>query len=362
MEFEKKQLAIQALLEEHHLDALLLRRISSFAWATGGAASYINTAAVEGVASLLFTPAGRYLITDNIEAPRFEKEEYLNIQGWEFRVHLWHEQPGVIDQLVGRLKLGADVPYPGAADLSREVALLRSRLTIEETHRFRKVGELTARAVDAAARAVRPGMTELTIASLVSGESEKRGVQPIVNLVATDERIFNYRHPLPTGKILDRYAMLVLCGRQRGLVANLTRLVHFGPPPDEVRRKTEAVARVDAAFIAATRPGRTLGDVLQAGIEAYAAAGYPDEWNLHHQGGIAGYEGREAIATPGAPYPVAIGQAYAWNPSITGTKSEDTILVGDQGNEILTAIEGWPAMTVEVSGKEFERPAILVIK
>lgn len=361
MEIDHKLDVIYSLLAENNLDAILLRRVSSFAWATCGAASYVNTAAVEGVAALLVTQSGRYLITDNIEAPRFEKEEKLSAQGWEFRVHLWHEHPQIVSQLASGLKLGADVPYPGAVDLSQQVARLRSILTDEEAQRFREVGQLTAQAMEAAARGIRPGMTEHEIASLLSFESEKRGVQPIVNLVAADERIFDFRHPLPTAKTLERYAMLVLCGRRWGLVANLTRLVHFGRMTAELRRKAEAVARVDAALIAATRPGRTLGDILQAGIDAYAAVGYPDEWNLHHQGGIAGYEAREVIAVPGMTDLVHTGQAYAWNPSITGTKSEDTILVGDGQHEVLTAIEGWPTLKVEATGVAFERPTILEI-
>jgi antitoxin VapB len=52
---------------------------------------------------------------------------------------------------------------------------------------------------------------------------------------------------------------------------------------------------------------------------------------------------------------------YAWNPSITGTKSEDTILVGPHGNEVLTGIEGWPALSVTVDGQTVARPAILEV-
>jgi antitoxin VapB len=321
----------------------------------------VNTAASEGEASLLFTPAGRYLIANNIEAPRLENEEKLAGKDWEFRVHLWHEHPSVIAQLTGGLRLGADVPYPGAKDLSPDLGRLRAQLAPEEGERFRELGRLCALAMDSAARAVRPGMSEFEIASLLSREAEQRGVQAIVNLIGTDERIFNYRHPLPTAKLLDRYAMLVLCGRKWGLVASLTRLVHFGPLPAEVRQKAGAVARIDAAFLAATRPGKSIGDVLQSGIDAYARAGYPEEWHFHHQGGPAGYEAREYIAVPGMPEPVVTGQAYAWNPSITGAKSEDTILVGEHGNEILTATPGWPTLEAEASGTVFQRPAILEV-
>ena len=71
-ELELKLVRIKNLLAKHQADALLLQRVSSFAWATCGGASYINTATTTGVGSLLITPKGRYLITDNIEAPRFE--------------------------------------------------------------------------------------------------------------------------------------------------------------------------------------------------------------------------------------------------------------------------------------------------
>lgn len=357
-ELDLKLSRLRALLAERQLDALLLRQVSSFAWATCGAASYVNTAASEGAGSLLITPTERYLITTNIEAPRFEREEGLAAQGWTLRVADWYE-PGPLAGLTQGLRLGVDGPYSGAADLSAEVSRLRTDLTSEEGQRFRALGRLCAEAMDQAIRAVRPGMTEYQLAGLLAEASQSRGVQPIVNLIATDERIFAFRHPLPTGKALDRYAMLVLCGRANGLVCSLTRLVHFGPLPAELRRKAEAVAEVDAAFIAATRPSRTLGEVLARGMQAYANHGFADEWRLHHQGGPASYEPRERIVTPGAANLVRAGQAYAWNPSITGVKSEDTILVGDTSNEVITATEGWPTMTVIADGEVWQRPTVL---
>jgi hypothetical protein len=83
---------------------------------------------------------------------------------------------------------------------------------------------------------------------------------------------------------------------------------------------------------------------------------------LHHQGGIAGYEPREEVTTPRSTTAVAPGHAYAWNPSITGLKSEDTILVGKHTNEILTAIPNWETVTVNVEGQAIARPKILEIR
>jgi Xaa-Pro aminopeptidase len=360
-EFEIKQERIQALLTGRHLDALLLQRVSSFAWATCGAASHVNSAVTNGEASLLITPSGRHLLTNNIEATRLEGEEKLGEQGWQFHVAPWCEASDTLTRLTNGLKLGADGSVPGAVDLSYDLARLRANLTPEEGERFRSLGRLCAEAIDCAARAVRPGQTEYEIAALLAHEAERRSVQAIVNLIATDERVFAFRHPLPTGKELKRYAMLVLCGRRWGLVCSVTRLVHFGRLPDELRRKAEAVARVDATFLAATHPGHTLSHVFQQATAAYAECGFPVEWQWHHQGGPAGYEPREYIATPHSQDLVQAGQVYAWNPSIAGTKSEDTILVTSSGTEVLTAIDGWPLLSVVVGDAQYTRPAILEV-
>jgi Xaa-Pro aminopeptidase len=349
------------LLKAQSLDALLLQKVSSFAWATCGAASYINTAATDGTASLLVTAKGRYVLTNNIEATRIDQEEKLAAQGWQIRAAQWYTSQDEVGKLVGKQKLGADCAFPGAKDLSGEIARLRANLTQAESERFRTLGRLCAESMDQAIRAVKPGMTENHIAALLAYEAQSRGVQPIVNLIATDERIFKFRHPLPTDKKMERYAMVVLCGRCWGLVCSLTRLIHFGRLPAELQSKSLAVAKIDATVITETRPGRTLGEIFSRIQAAYADAGYPDEWKLHHQGGPAGYEPREYIGTPGGQDVVNLGQVFAWNPSITGAKSEDTVLVGELGNEILTIIPGWPVLTVKVGEKQLERPAILEI-
>jgi len=360
-EFSQKQDRIKSLLDEHGLDSLLLQRASSFAWMTCGAASYVNTASSYGAAALLLTPSDRYLIADNIEATRLEKEEKLKYQGWNFQITPWYKAQNEIPRLTKGLKLGSDGNYPTAVDLSDDIAHLRTNLTPEENIRFRVLGRLCAEAMDSAIRMVQPGQTEHQIAAHLEHEAQSRGVQPIVNLIATDERVYNFRHPLPTYKTLERYAMLVLCGRRWGLVCSLTRLVHFGPLPDELRKKTKAVGKVDATFILATRPGAILGQVFETALKAYTSTGYPNEWKLHHQGGPAGYEPREYIATPDSKEIVTQGQVYAWNPSITGSKSEDTIQVGEKENEVATSIPGWPVIEVEIDDHVIQRPAVLEI-
>jgi len=360
-EFQTKQNTIITFMADHQVDALLLNKVSSFAWATCGASSFINRAVTDGAASLLITPKNRYLITSTIEGPRLSREEKLVDQGWELVTAPWYESNNLAAELSKGYRLGADGIVAGAIDLSAQISRLRSVLLLVEMERFRELGRLCAEAMEEAIRLVRPGQSEYEIAAHLSEASERRGVQAIVNLIATDERVFNFRHPLPTDKKMERYAMLVLCGRRWGLVCSVTRLVHFGRISEELKHKQQAVAQIDATFIANTRPGHSLGQIFDLATEAYKQSGFANEWKLHHQGGPAGYEPREIVATPGSTDQVAIGQVYAWNPSITGTKSEDTILIAETGNQILSEIPGWPTVVVEINQQEIKRPIILEV-
>jgi Xaa-Pro aminopeptidase len=356
-EQQRKLEIIRNWMTGHKLGGFYLQSAGSFAWATCGASSYINTASTNGLASLLITQEHQYLLSSNIEVPRLEKEEQLAAQGWEFQVSPWHATQNNLADLSRGMVLGSDGPFAGALDVSSDLARLRANLTPEEGQRFRELGKVCAKAMQAAMQKVKPGQTEFQIAANLAAETEAQEAQAIVNLIATDERIFSFRHPLPTAKKLEKYAMLILCGRKNGLICSITRLVHFGPLPDDLKRKMEACGKVDAAFISSTRPGRSLGDIFDIIIKTYSDAGYPDEWRKHHQGGACGYEPREYLAVPGSSERVVVGQVYAWNPSITGCKSEDTMLVSENQNEVLTRVAGWPEIVID----GIARPSILEV-
>ena len=106
-----------------------------------------------------------------------------------------------------------------------------------------------------------PGVVLVDCVTTWVGNLVHAGQEDAAVLAAADERVYNVRHPIPTDKVIDRYAMLVLCGRKHGLVCSVTRLVHFGPLPDDLRRKMDACAEVDAAMLAASQPGATLGEI-----------------------------------------------------------------------------------------------------
>jgi len=359
-EFETKQSRILDLLAGHRLDGLLLQRVSSFAWATCGANSAVNMASTNGAASLLVTPTGRHLLTNNLEAARLEEEEGLAAQGWQFHVTPWYERDETVARLTAGLRFGADGPYPGAADLSAEIARLRSRLTPEEQDRIAILSADCALAVARTALATAPGQTEQEISARLAWEAMRLGMTPIIVIAAADERISRYRHALPTGKQVGRYLMLVLNGRRQGLIGSVTRFVHFGPLSDELKRAHEFTGLLFDQLMAATRPGVPLGEVLALAQSAYAQADTPDAWREHHQGGAAGYEPREFFVTPGMTETVVPGQAFVWNPSLDGARSADTFIVGEAENRIISHCAEWPMDAFEVAGRPVRRPAVLI--
>lgn len=360
-EIAEKQRRVNDLLERGGYDAMLIATLANFAWFTCGGDAHVNTAEETGVGALLVRRNRKTLITNNVERPRLLEEELAG-QGFEEEISLWVEDalaPAVARIAPGE-KLVSDVALPGVTACPEDIARLRWSLTPEEVERYRALGADVGKALGEACLQVRPGMSEHEAAAEVAAHHMRRGVAPIVVLVAADERILKYRHPIPTDNQIERTVMLVVCGRRQGLICSATRLVSFGPLTDELRKKHDAVARVDAAFIAATQIGARIGDVFKAGLDAYAAEGYPDEWQLHHQGGPCGYAARDYRATADIDDVVEPNQAFAWNPSITGTKSEDTIIATPDGPEVISASPGFPTIEAAAGDRSFQRADILV--
>lgn len=349
-EVDFKHEQVRALLEKRGADGLLLRRTANIAWFTAGADASIFTATDTGAYSVLVTPQERIVVTDNIEETRLRDEDRLENLGFRYHVSPWYApQPPVTPHMI------AD-----EGEVNDALRQARMILTEPEQERLRVLGRDAADAIEEAARAVEESDTEYDIAARLDAAVRRRGGFAAVNLVATDERISHYRHPLPTMKRLSRYAMLVVCMRRHGLVVSATRLAHLGPAPQELQEKARKVATIDARVMAATRPGRTFAAIFDDLMGAYADVGEAGQWTYHHQGGSAGYAARERIATPGDQTVAHAGQMFAWNPSIVGYKSEDTILVLQGGFEIVTqASPSWPMIDVSVGSLQVRRPGIL---
>ncbi|WP_027882948.1 M24 family metallopeptidase [Meiothermus rufus] len=307
------------------LKHFFLQQPENFAWLTGGGDNTV-VAFRPAAAWLEVTPQAVRLHASQIEAERLLEEE---APGLELVRYPWFQPP---------------TPQ-GPSDLEHDLTPLRLILSPEEATRYRALGQETATALGQALRAARPEWSERQLAGAIAEELHSRGIQPLVLLVAGEARVFRYRHPLPQPAPLGRLCLGVVCGRRHGLVASVSRLRSFGHPMAQLLN--QQVAQVEAAALAASRAGASLGEVLEAIRAGYQAIGQAGAFEEHHQGGLTGYRPREVLARPHSPQRLEVGMALAWNPSLPGAKLEDTFLLTPQGLENLTFDPHWPSFALE---------------
>ncbi|WP_324757852.1 M24 family metallopeptidase [Haloarcula montana] len=341
---------LDAYLDDNGLEAVWFARPNSFAWLTDGGDNVVDRGGDVGVAAAGYDGDEVQVVTDNIEAPRLRDEELAD--GVPIETFDWHARG--LAEVVESVS-----PTPAAADFdvegfeSVDAGVLRQPLTDQQAETYRKLSADVAAAVESVARGTEPGDTELDVTAALRRELEREGIATPVVLVGGSERAQSYRHYTPKDEPLGDYALLSVTATREGLYTSCTRTVAFDAP-DWLADRTEAAMRVEATALAATREvgreGGTAADVFEAVQAAYDAVGWGGEWRNHHQGGAAGFAGREWIATPSNDAPVVLPQGYAWNPTVQGAKSEDTHLVTADGVETLSTTGEWPTRTVEAVG------------
>lgn len=356
-ELEIKLSRVRKLLEEKDLDALYIKGQDNFAWLSCGGRNYVGMGAV-GNCGLLVTKDKMCAITNNIEAPRMIEEEKLEDLGFEVHYGLWHDncyEERTLASLVPSHKIGYDT-----RDCQEDVKLLRFDLVEEEIERYKKNGEDASFAMEEVAMSIEKGMSEYEVAALIMAKMEEKGLEILSCMVSADERIMKYRHPLPTGKKIERRVQLGGNFRRNGLVICLTRYVWFYEPTEEERKQYRDNQIIDCTYMASSKPGLTFVSALEKGRDKYSELGYSGEFDKHHQGGPIGYQGRDYRVDFTTPGIIADHQGFCWNPSITGTKSEDTIVSTKEGIIPITKPVLFPKNIIEIDGFVFERPDVLV--
>jgi Xaa-Pro dipeptidase len=356
-----KQERVHAFLEREGLDALVLGRQDNFAWVTAGGDSRVITTSEVGFAYLVLARDRRWLVSHAMDGQRFLDEQAPG-QGYELETLYWHQgspEERVIELTQG-MTVGADLPLPGARQYGAEIVDLHYPLTGLDLARCRWIGRTTNHILVQVAQGLELGTTEREVAARLLYEYALEGMTLDVLIVGFDDRVLRYRHPLATDKALQRYALLHPAARRWGLHANVTRLVHLEQPPSEIRRAIDAAQTVGAHVAAMLAPGVRFADVLAEQKRLYAQLGYPEEWNLHFQGGITGY----TLADPSRcldPAARAVsGQAYDYFITLTGAKFEELTLLTEKGVEFASLGPGWPARNVWTPSGIIQVPDVMI--
>ena len=356
-EIEIKWERIKKFLKENNLNGVLLNKVANFAWFTGGKSNFVSLHTEIGASSLLITNKKIYFISNNIEFPRMIKEEIGNFNFENISFPWYQDKMKAVVKKIAGDKVGSDKPDREFIPVSIEN--LHFPLLEEEIKRYKQLGKESSTIMTEICKNIRQGDKEIEIAGKLSKRLWELKIIPVVILIAGDERIKNFRHPLPTSKKIKKHVMVVLCAKRDGLIVSLTRIVHFGKIPKNLKNKHFAVCKVDACFINETIPGKKIGEVFGNALEIYKETGYKNEWKLHHQGGLTGYLTRYYKGYKNLNIIIEENQAFAWNPSITGTKSEDTIITTKIGSEIISEDKNWPMIEIKYKNKILLRPDIL---
>lgn len=359
-ELQEKQSRVRRVLEELSLDAVYLKRQDSFAWLTGGGINYVGLGEM-GNCGLLITKDSQYAITNNIEAARMRDEEKLEELGYPIHRQTWYEntfEMETIRRLVPSGKVGFDHNHSAGPNVFGNIRPLRFSLTEAEIERYREGGYLTAKAIEETIAQVRPGDKELAIVGKLANRIRESGLDVVSAMCAADERIYNYRHPVPTESVVRERVQLGGNMRYKGLIICCTRLMNFVPVTEQLAAQYRANVEIDCTLMTNSIPGNTYVSALEAGRKAYEERGYGEEFNLHHQGGPIGYAGRDYRVDFSTPGVIQENQAFCWNPSITGTKSEDTVIVSSKGVLPVSRPIICPTITLQVNGQTFVRPNI----
>ncbi len=346
-------------LKRESLAAAVIGTRGGLAWVTAGAEPSGGFHNRRGV-TLVITPTAKYLVGTRVQTARMLREDLAG-QGYQQRVVPWTADADA--QLAALLAKGpvlSDVPLTRHRPVQRisSYATLYWPLTRLDLRRCRWLGVKVGEALGRVGRAVRPGITELDVASALRRELAGWDIEPVALSVASDERAEVALGP-PRNVAIDKFICIQVEAERWGLRVSATRSVHLGEPGDvELNLRRGAV--VAAKVWAATRSAERLGEIARAAQEAYAEAGRPDAWERLALGGPAAFGGQGALATPTSTAPVRDGMTFVWRVGVGQARLEDTVLRTEEGVELITRTADWPTVEVRIGDAEFSVPGLLV--
>lgn len=359
-EAQEKERRIHTRLAELGFDSLILTRRDNFAWLSCGGRAVVAYTVPDSPVFLVVTPQEKYAVGLSIDLLRTMDDE-LEGQGYQpVSLPSFGKSPAEAALKVATGRVAADGPFPGADDIGPAVMALHEPLTPEEMDRYAAVALESGELLDELAHWVEPGKTERQVWAHMWKLYLERNFEGCCMFVGSDERIRLYRHAVPSDKPIEKGVLLAPAAAKWGLHVPASRMVYFGEPPDDIRRRFQAVATLQAAMVSTIRPGVKLTELLETVFELFESLGYPEERTVHYHGGPAGYQANYPERCQDPEEVVKANMAFAWYFTVAGAKSEELMLVDEQGASLKSVAPGWPMLEIDYQGSKVPIPDILV--
>lgn len=230
-------------------------------------------------------------------------------------------------------------------DLSPVISALREHKSEAELALMQRAADMVNPALDAAIRAIRPGITEKELAAVLEEAMARAGAEG----VAFETHVcFGAKAALPHGFTGDQalepgqVVLMDFGALYQGYRSDITRTLCCGEWPVEMAKVYDIVLAANQAAIAAVRPGVTLGEVDRAARQVIEDAGY-GEYFIHRTGHGLGLEvheepyvvgGNQKVLQPGHVVTIEPG---IYLPGIGGVRVEDDVAVTETGCRVLTS-------------------------
>ncbi|TVR21571.1 MAG: aminopeptidase P family protein [Anaerolineaceae bacterium] len=234
----------------------------------------------------------------------------------------------------------------GAAliDVAADLLAIRAIKTPEEVDAIRRAIDISQRALERTIDAIRPGLSERTIADKLERHLREMGAEGLAfeTLVQT-----GVNSAVPHGHVSERIwragelLLIDFGGLWAGYPADITRTFCAGEPDVTTGDIYRTVLEANRAAIAQCAPGRKAGEIDRAAREVIERAGY-GQYFTHRTGhgmGLAVHEqpdiapDNDTILQAGMVFTIEPG---IYLPHLGGVRIEDNILITPDGAEVLT--------------------------
>ncbi len=340
---------------------MVLGRQDNFNWISGGGNNRVVVPKEEGFGTIVVTMESVSMVAQVMDGSRIMDEEMQNLEA-EYIPLKWYEES--INERAVKLagaKPVSDIQIAGSEYKLRDIYNLHFPLTENEIERLKKLGEISDYILNKVAKEIKPGMTDYEAEAMLLYEYAKQNIQCDVLLIGTDERIYKYRHPSPSGRKLGKYVLLHPAVRYGGLHCNITRSIYFGDSlPEDIDKAYSAVSRIEAYCMSMCRTGNRWSDILEGQKRLLKELDFEDEWRGHYPGGRTGYFVCQADLSLSSENRILNNEAYDWFITVTGAKVEE-LSVNHNGTMILCSHTGiWPGKKIGLEDITFDIPQIMM--